>query len=393
MAVLGVDPRRRGRASSRRRPAPGQAGSGWPARRRGHVDRSPADARRRSGAPWSSASSQLVPRVGVGDDPAAGAEPDGAVARSSRVRMATFSSSPATRAGEADRAGVDLARRCPRARRSRCSAWTFGAPVTEPGGNVARSSVGVADARAQPARDARDEVPQARVRLGRRARAARRTDPYSHTRPRSLRIRSTIITCSAASLAEARAASAAARRVVGAARVPLIGAVHDLAAAAAQEQLGREAGDAAVRRVEAAAVGGPQRAQRAAANSVERGRRRSRASQPQAEVGLEDLAGGDPLAARRRPRRSGRRRRGAARSGERVRHGAGAARRASARAAAPARVERASRARGGCQRLEPPAPVGVAGAARGRSRRGGTSGTRRAAAAPAARARRARRAR
>jgi hypothetical protein len=55
------------------------------------------------------------------------------------------------------------------------------------------------------------------------------TDPYSHTRPRSLRPRSTSITCSARSFSSARRSEASARSsstVAPRGRVPAIGRVE-----------------------------------------------------------------------------------------------------------------------------------------------------------------------
>ena len=99
----------------------------------------------------------------------------------------------------------------------RSSAAIFGAPVTEPPGNVAsRISVRVASGRNVPSTVETRCVTPAR---GRSARSSgHRMLPVSQTRARSLRSRSTIITCSAASFAEEIGTPAG--------RVPLIGAVH-----------------------------------------------------------------------------------------------------------------------------------------------------------------------
>ena len=89
------------------------------------------------------------------------------------------------------------------------------------------------DVVAQAPRHRAHEVVQAGVRFDRAQRRHRASSPASHTRPRSLRARSTIITFSAWSLAlrrEPRRRSAA---------VPLIGRVSTSAAAPAQEELGR----------------------------------------------------------------------------------------------------------------------------------------------------------
>ena len=108
---------------------------------------------------------------------------------------------PRDRAGKADRAGVDLAAGGLQLG-DHPQAWTLGAPVTEPGGNVARSSVAVADPGAGGrGRGRRGATARVGLRGGRRGATI---VPYSQTRPRSLRIRSTIITCSAASLTEPR---------------------------------------------------------------------------------------------------------------------------------------------------------------------------------------------
>ena len=115
----------------------------------------------------------------------------------------------------------------------------------------------------------------------------------------SLRIRSTIITCSAASLAEPRSRSSAAAvgvRIPGARDRPLDRGGHDLVAAPTQEQLRRQRGDRAVRRVEHRRVRWRDPLER-------RGRQRRGAAvpdrvQPQTQVGLEDLPGRDPLPAR-----------------------------------------------------------------------------------------------
>ena len=93
-------------------------------------------------------------------------------------------------------------------------AWIFGAPVTEPGGKLARSrSASPASGRSVPATvETRCHTPGA----GRGSvSAGTRIEPYSHTRPRSLRMRSTIITFSARSLTEAASAAR-----VSSARVP-----------------------------------------------------------------------------------------------------------------------------------------------------------------------------
>ena len=165
--------------------------------------------------------------------------------------------------------------------------------------------------------------------------------------------------------------------------VPLIGAVTTCAPRRRRKSSGREARDPAAGRGEGGRVRRrdrlerPRRAGRAAD-------RRERAVEAQADVGLEDLAGGDPLAAvgdrievvlgggGGEPQRLGRdvvAQRPARCGGD--------------RAAQPARRSSSGRARGlGDERLEPPPPWPGRAAGRCRSRRGGTR-----AAAPGAAAR------
>ena len=112
-----------------------------------------------------------------------------------------------------------------------CSTRGFGAPVTDAGGNVARTSVAESDVVAQPAPYRAHEVVQTRGAPRPRTAAGTWTDPGSQTRPRSLRARSTIITFSAWSLLLARSAA----RV---AAVPLIGRVSTSRPSHAQEPLG-----------------------------------------------------------------------------------------------------------------------------------------------------------
>ncbi len=129
------------------------------------------------------------------------------------------------------------------------SDWTFGAPVTEPGGKVARSSsASPTSGRSRPSTSVtRCHRPGCASAVGRRGAV---TEPYSQTRPMSLRIRSTIITCSAASLSESRrrrSDSAASAGSLGRSAVPLIGPLRTLPALTTQEQLRRERDDAALR--------------------------------------------------------------------------------------------------------------------------------------------------
>ena len=97
-------------------------------------------------------------------------------------------------------------------------------------------------------------MPHAGVRLD-PGRLGAATLPYSHTRPRSLRIRSTIITCSAASLLEADAAPRGRPDALGLGAGPRARALDrlgpHLAPVAAQEPLGRQADDAVDERAEA----------------------------------------------------------------------------------------------------------------------------------------------
>ena len=151
------------------------------------------------------------------------------------------------------------------------------------------------------------------------------------------------------------------RRIAGTVGGALDRAAADAPALATQEQLGRERHDAALRRVERRRVLGDdstleraaqQRARRALILGVE----------PQADVGLEDLAGSDPLAARGdglqmvggdrglQAQRSGHRRRGGRRGEARLDD------------AAPHMLEpffQIGPALGRRERLEPPEAVGV----------------------------------
>ena len=81
------------------------------------------------------------------------------------------------------------------------SAEIFGAPVIEPPGNVAqRISASVTPGRSVPVTvETRCDTPAS---LRSAISSGHRTDPGRQTRERSLRSRSTIITCSAASFAE-----------------------------------------------------------------------------------------------------------------------------------------------------------------------------------------------
>ena len=113
----------------------------------------------------------------------------------------------------------------PRPTGSSSATWSmaaiFGAPVTEPPGNVASQERREAvTSVTECALDEGDEVPpRRRAGLGAIS-SGHVTVPVSQTRERSFRSRSTIITCSAASLADS------VRPFPPAGRVPLIGIVH-----------------------------------------------------------------------------------------------------------------------------------------------------------------------
>ena len=101
-----------------------------------------------------------------------------------------------------------------------CMARTFGAPVTEPGGNVARRiSVAVMPGCRRAEISATQWCTVAWLSSARDA--STRTPPATAMRPRSLRIRSTIMWSSAASLALAISSAGSSWK----ARVPLIGRV------------------------------------------------------------------------------------------------------------------------------------------------------------------------
>ena len=115
----------------------------------------------------------------------------------------------------------------------------FGAPVIDPPGKVARSTSPAAcrdAARPRPSRrgGARSAALDSQSRVT-------ATEPYRHTRPRSLRSRSTIITFSARSFALARSSAASAASSLGVAprgRVPLIGRVSILSSRARRNRSG-----------------------------------------------------------------------------------------------------------------------------------------------------------
>src|SRR3990172_5906245 len=92
------------------------------------------------------------------------------------------------------------------------TAEIFGAPVTEPPGNIAsRSSASETPSRSVPSTVLTRCVTPARGCSS--MSSGQHTEPGSHTRARSLRSRSTIITCSAASFSEARKGGCEAGRI------------------------------------------------------------------------------------------------------------------------------------------------------------------------------------
>ena len=243
---------------------------------------------------------ELALRDRVGHDAAARAHPDPLAAHLERPDR-DVQLQARDRARESDRAGVrlasaglelgdhphrlDLRRARDRAGRERGA-----------------QEVRVAGLGAQPPAHRRHEVPHARRRLAARCSAGTSIEPYSQTRPRSLRIRSTIITFSARSFTEAASAAASvlgpralAAGCKDARRRSLDRLGHHLAAAAAEEELGGEAADGAPRSRDHARVARLERSGRAR-EQVERVALPLRL-EPQAEVRLEDLAGGDALAA------------------------------------------------------------------------------------------------
>jgi hypothetical protein len=138
----------------------------------------------------------------------------------SNVRIATLSSSPA--AGLTwPIAPVYASRPVASSVLMICMARTFGAPVTDPGGNVARSrsESRTPGATRATTSDTRCHTAWRSIRFI----AGTRTEPGTLTRPRSLRIRSTIMVFSARSLPDAASSSPAACGPTAA--VPLIGEV------------------------------------------------------------------------------------------------------------------------------------------------------------------------
>ena len=173
------------------------------------------------------------------------------------------------------------------------SAWTLGAPVTEPGGKLAaiRSASLVPGRRRPSIRDTRCCTPT--CSRGSRS-AATRTLPISLTRPRSLRTRSTIITCSAASFS---LASSSARAAAPGAAVPLIGSLATVAPVRRRYSSGENETMPRSPAANAAPWSGARTAAPRARTSsgwpVHAGLDRGR------QVGLRQVAGGDALHARR----------------------------------------------------------------------------------------------
>ena len=137
----------------------------------------------------------------------------------SKVRMRTLRSVPAGETRPSD--PVYAPRGSGSSAAMACSAARFGAPVTEPGGKVAesRSAVPTPSVSSPCTVETRCQTPECGCTS---SSSSTVTVPGRQTRDRSLRIRSTIITFSAASLAEARSIAAPVG-VRGA--VPLIGEV------------------------------------------------------------------------------------------------------------------------------------------------------------------------
>ena len=142
----------------------------------------------------------------------------------SKVRIATFSSSPDN--GLAIPMAPVYTSREVASRQVRSSiARTFGAPVTDPGGKLARSrSASEVPSDSSPVTsETRCQTPGC---SSARQRSGTRTVPYRHTRPRSLRIRSTIITFSARSFSEPSNRSRCCSEACSRLAVPLIGEVR-----------------------------------------------------------------------------------------------------------------------------------------------------------------------
>ena len=166
-----------------------------------------------------------------------------------------------------------------------CIARTFGAPDTVPAGKHARRRSNGADAVAQLAGDLRDEVGDVREPLGLEEPRRPRPCPGTQTRERSLRPRSTSITCSARSFSEASSRSASPSPGCGRAgdRVE-----RGARALALDERLGRGADEREAVELEQEEVG---RGVDAPERAVERERRRrGRPLRPLREHDLEGVA-------------------------------------------------------------------------------------------------------
>ena len=183
------------------------------------------------------------------------------------------------------------------------------------------------------------------------ASAVTRTVPGRQTRPRSLRTRSTIITFSARSFSERAQLLALVRRPRALDRRAPHGA-----AGAREEELGREARDRPPRTGDERGAVRRQRL-RGGGEEVERVALQP-ALEAHAEVGLEEVAGGDPRRGTPRPPRRGRPPTGssASRACRTAAAAAASARRAASCVAPPRDRLLAPRRH---ERLEPPAPVRV----------------------------------
>ena len=210
--VVGAKHRRVGIDDARaRRPRP-RAASSRRRRRQRRADR--REQRRR----LDEGLLDLGRRIRVPDDPAADPEVHGPAA-TANVRIVSASSRsplPQTRPS----APIAAPRPTGSSSAIRSTAAIFGAPVTDPPGNVAASSsASPTSSRNVPSTvETRCSTPASRRGA---ISSGQPTLPGSQTRERSFRSRSTIITCSAASFADAWSSAAP-----PAGRVPLIGQVR-----------------------------------------------------------------------------------------------------------------------------------------------------------------------
>ena len=220
--------------------------------------------------------------------------------RISSVRIATFSSSPAT--GLAKPSAPVYASRPPASSSAITRiAWIFGAPVTEPGGKLARSrSASPASGRSVPVTvETRCHTPGRGPRLGEpghadRAVLAHAPEVVAHQVHDHHVLGAVLRGCG-----EGGAVVLGARALAAGGEHPGRGALdrlaHDLAAAAAQEQLRGEAAHGTPGAAHDSGVARLERA-RGAREQVERVAL-PLGFEPETQVGLEDLAGGDALAA------------------------------------------------------------------------------------------------